>query len=185
MWLKSWSQTVYHVKFSVSEFFPCDLDAGFKVSTNFIKTLVVKMTEKLLNIIKNQKQQICFIYDLCLNFWTVNFRLILRKFEFKIGKIVVPKFYFLGVLIFSIFLSQNDVRSILAFKLKFNIAKAQFTKALLACQTECWNRPNFKIYQWKISIIENIIIININHNINISIIIKTNFKDITTKKTSK
>ena len=84
-------------------FFPCDLDVGFKVSTNFIKTLVVKMTEKLLNIIKNQKQQICFIYDLCLNFWTVNFRLILRKFEFKIGKIVVPKFYFLGVLIFLFF----------------------------------------------------------------------------------
>ena len=103
MWLKSWSQSVYHVKFSVSEFFPCDLDSGFKVSTNFIKTLVVKMTEKLLNIIKNQKQQICFIYDLCLNFWTVNFRLILRKFEFKIGKIVVPKFYFLGVLIFLFF----------------------------------------------------------------------------------
>ena len=71
----------------------------------------------------------------------------------------MPKFYFLGALIVFYFLGQSDTRRLLSFKFKFNIVKAQFAKAVLACQTECWNRPNFKIYQWKISIDENIIII--------------------------
>ena len=70
---------MYHVKFSVSDFFPCDLDVGFKVSTNFIKTLVVKMTEKLPYIIKSQKTANMYYVSSLPQFLNSEFQINLEK----------------------------------------------------------------------------------------------------------
>ena len=64
---------------SIVRFFPCDLDVGFKVSTNFIKTLVVKMTEKLPYIIKSQKTANMYYVSSLPQFLNSEFQINLEK----------------------------------------------------------------------------------------------------------